>query len=113
MKTCERILTKAEVSEPNRAVEEEEEQVHRQEELDRELTLLEWSKPWSCGRQPTVWGLSVVGAAPKLWRNTHSLIEDLRRVGELAMSFTPASPCSTSPLTSHCQDFTCLEDLGR
>lgn len=50
MKTCERILTKAEVSEPNPAVEEEEEQVHRQEELDRELTLLEWSKPWSCGR---------------------------------------------------------------
>lgn len=78
--------------------------------------LPEWRKRWSCGRQPTVWGLSVVmvaGAGSNLWRNTYSLILDLRKARGLAMSFTPASPCSTSSLTSHCHNFTGLKDLGR
>ena len=74
-----RILTQAEVSKPNPPVGEEEEQVLQPRGVGQRV---EWSKHWSCGRQPTVWGPSVVGTTSKLWPSTHSLTANLRRFGE-------------------------------
>lgn len=44
------------------------------------------------GRQPTVWGLLVVGGTPKLWSNYLKLTVDFRRAQRVATSQTLLAP---------------------